>query len=259
MSNQYLELLKSRELSTFPHGNILLLPARRDDWTKQAIDIARAIPTAQVYVGHRKGEMTPDTKFLSLEYSLNHPSTEMTTYNHETKLDFPRQTQITISSKLTLMLQQTKDVFSDNSVSDRVHQFGFELAHIYKLPFPEQFFDLSITQTPQTIDTMHLAYRTKSKPRQLFQVMKNDSFWIHFNTGFMITEAANPYFERKNELDLEKLDNDLLKTIHKGGLFLKPRKTKYDIGYPISGEVVNTTGNNFELYKRRAQFQNLKN
>ena len=264
MSDQYLELFESEELSTSPSVNILMLPARRDDWTKQAIDIAKAIPKAQVYVGHRGGKMTPDTNYSKLENLLeqqndspisNQPTyetTEMRTYDHETPLSFPKQTRFTISGKLALILQKTKDTFSSNSILDRVHPFGFNVEHFHNLPFPEQFFDLSITQTPQATDVMHsMTYMTNSKSKQLSKVMKADSFWMHFNTGFMTTKYAEPYFELKDELDMEKLNNDLLKTIHKGGHFLRPEDIRHVKSNPMYGKIVRDTGNAFELYQRR--------
>ena len=262
MSNQYLELFGSEELLKLPNVNILMLPARRDDWTKEAMSIAKAIPTAQVYVGYRGGEMTNDTNYSKLENLLDsqtqepHTSeaTEIKVYNHEAKLNFPKQTQLTISSKLALILQQTKDTFSKSSILDRVHPFGFGVSHRRNLPFPKEFFDLSITQTPQATDVMHaMAYGTGHKSKQLFDTMKTDSFWMHFNTGFMTAEHTNPYFELKNELDLGKLNSDLLKTIHKGGRFLRPQAIEHVKSHPMYGEVVRSTGNNFELYKRRQQ------
>jgi hypothetical protein len=266
MTNQYLDLFQSKQLLTLPNVNILMLPARRDDWTLEALNIAKAIPTAQVYVGHRGGEMTEDTNYYNLENLVklqleNNSDLNSNTlnipvlYNHQNTLEFPKQTQLTKKSKFGLFLQKSKEIFSDNSALDRIHAFGFDISHRSSLPFPEQFFDLTISQTPQASDVMHvMSYGTSNVSNQLFKVMKTDSFWIHFNSGFRTIEYAKPYFEQRNELNLEKLNNELLNNIHKGGHFLRPEDIKRVNSNPMLGKVVGNTGNNCELYQRRKEY-----
>jgi hypothetical protein len=46
MTNQYLDLFQSKQLLISPTVNILMLPARRDNWTIEALNIGKAIPSA---------------------------------------------------------------------------------------------------------------------------------------------------------------------------------------------------------------------
>jgi hypothetical protein len=266
MTNQYLDLFQSKELLTLPNINILMLPARRDNWTIEALNIAKAIPSAQVYVGFRGGEMTDDTNYsklenlvkLQLENNSNSNSNNSQVpvlYNNNNKLEFPIQTQLTKINKLSLQVQKVIDSFNNINVLGRIHPFGFKVSHRHSLPFPEEFFDLSISQTPQASDVMHhMAYSSQNTSNQLFKVMKPESFWIHFNSGFRTSEYAKPYFKQRNEIDLEKLNNDLLNKIHKGGHFLRPQDIKRVKSHPMYGNIVSNTGNNCELYQRRSKY-----